>query len=429
MFLAYNFFLTLLSPFWVPWMLWRTWQRKEPVNWAERQGIYDLPARSDRNRLWFHAVSVGEVMAALPILRVIRKVLPEYEIVLSVTTSSGHKTATDKAVGLFDYLVYFPIDVPRFQLRAMQRVRPDVVCIMETELWMNFLWAAKTFSAQTLLINGRVSDRSFPRSQKLTLFYRALLKDVNRCLMQSEVDAERIRALGATQAEVFGNCKFDQAIEGLNADPAHWKKEFQVKPDRSVVLVGSIRSEEFRFLSETISKLPAIQWIIAPRHLEKTPELVNALTEAGSKDIGIRSKSEVGPITIVDTYGELAELYSIADVAVVGGGFANLGGQNILQPLAQGKPVLFGPHMQNFRDVAAMAVASGASVICTTPVELADQIQRICSDSKVRIQMGKAAKSLVRSNVGASARYGAAIKAAAEKATIGTRSRPKSRGN
>jgi len=411
MFVLYNLLLTLFAPIWLPWMIWRARQRKEEVNWKERQGTYKLPPRGDSRRIWFHAVSVGEVVASLPILRELREVLPSHEIVLSVTTSSGHQTAREQAEGLFDHLIYFPIDVARFQLAAMQQVRPEVVAIMETELWMNFLWAAKTFDARTMLINGRISDRSFPRSQKIAFFYRALLANVDRCLMQSTTDVERIQALGAKNAEVMGNTKFDQGMDGLSADPVHWRKQLSVDPSRPVVLVGSLRLEEFEFLAASLTDelVANAQWIIAPRHIEKVADLEKAL---GGRSLALRSKGgtlESGAILILDSYGELAQLYSIADLAIVGGGFANLGGQNVIQPLAVGLPVIHGPHMQNFRDVASLATHAGASKIASTPAELGAAVQDLLTDVSGRKKMGAAAGKLVKQNLGASRRYAQAI--------------------
>lgn len=406
MFLLYNILLTLLSPIWVPWMWIRVRARKEPPHWAERFGDYELPpARGPR--LWFHAVSVGEVVAATTILEQVRAVLPNHEIVLSVTTSSGYRTAEEKAAGLFDHLVYFPIDVARFQMAAMQRVRPEVVAIMETELWMNFLWAAKVFDARTLLINGRISDRSFRRSRRVRFFYRTLLAKMDRRLMQSEEDARRIRALGASDAEVLGNCKFDQALKGLDADPAHWRAELGLSDARPVIVVGSIRSEEFSFLAEAIREVgDRPQWIIAPRHVEKAEALVQAIGQPCAR----RSRNEKGSDRLIlDSYGELDLVYAVADVAIVGGGFANLGGQNLLQPLGHGKPVLHGPHMHNFRDVAALATRAGASRTCATPAELVTALSRLLADSGERERMGEAAAQLVRANAGASRRYAEAI--------------------
>lgn len=411
MFVLYNLLLTLFSPIWLPWMIWRARQRKETVNWKERQGSYKLPPRGDRRRVWFHAVSVGEVVAALPVLRELRDVLPTHDIVLSVTTSSGHQTARDQAEGLYDHLIYFPIDVARFQLAAMQQVRPDVVVIMETELWMNFLWAAKTFDARTMLINGRISDRSFPRSQKIAFFYRALLANVDRCLMQSATDVERIKALGAKSAEVLGNTKFDQGMDGVTADPAYWRKQLGVAESRPVVLVGSLRLEEFEFFAASLTDelLASAQWIVAPRHIEKVADLERAL---GSRSLTLRSKGgtlESSGVLILDSYGELAQLYAIADVAIVGGGFANLGGQNVIQPLAVGLPVIHGPHMQNFRDVASLASHAGASKIASTPAELGAAVRELLADATERKKMGLAASELVKQNLGASRRYAQAI--------------------
>ncbi|AIE86297.1 3-deoxy-D-manno-octulosonic acid transferase [Fimbriimonas ginsengisoli] len=413
MFILYNFLLTILAPIWVPWMLLRARRRNEGVNWKERQGSYTIPPRGDRPRIWFHAVSVGEVVASMPILTELRQALPNHEIVLSVTTSSGHQTAREKAAGLFDYLVYFPIDVARFQLAAMQRVRPDVVAIMETELWMNFLWAAKTFDARTLLINGRISDKNFRRSKKLPFYYRALLRDMDRCLMQADADAERIRFLGAREVEVLGNSKFDQALEGLDADPAIWRRELGIDPAIPVVVVGSLRAEEFDFVTQA---LPSdAQIVIAPRHVEKGDDLEKTL----GTGVARRSRNErLSParVLILDTYGELAKIYSVADIVVIGGGFADLGGQNIIQPLAHGKPVIHGPHMQNFRDVAAQAHEGGATIIASTPEELRNAIRDLLADRSRQDQLGVAAQQIVRRNAGASRRYASAIAAEAARA-------------
>jgi 3-deoxy-D-manno-octulosonic-acid transferase len=415
MFLLYNLLLTLLSPLWVPWMLYRAWRRNEKPNWKERQGDYPLRSTKESKRVWFHAVSVGEVVAATPILRELRSLLPDHEIVLSVTTSSGHRTAREHAVDLYDHLVYFPIDVARFQLAAMQRVRPKVVAVMETELWMNFLWAAKTFDAKTVLVNGRISDRSFPRSMKLRRFYQALLVQVDRCLMQSPTDAERIQALGAQEAEVLGNCKFDQAVQGLEADPAKWRRDLGIPEGKAVVVVGSTRGEdEQRLVVEALKRVgPDRAWVVhAPRHLETVDSLAREV-EAAFGQVARRSQNEQGPYLILDTYGELSEVYAIADVVVIGGGFANLGGQNLLQPLAHGKPVLHGPHMQNFRDVTAMAQAAGASIVCDSSESLAKALLELLDHPEQRQSMGAAARELVRANVGASRRYAQAIAEAA----------------
>lgn len=411
MFLLYNFLLTLLAPIWVPWMLWRANRRAEKPNWKERTGDYALTADKDATRIWVHAVSVGEVMAALPILRALRDMEPGFQIVLSVTTSSGHRTATEHAGGLYDHLVYFPIDVARFQLAAMVRVKPRAVAIMETELWLNFLWAAKAVEAKTLLINGRISDRSFPRARRLAFFYQTLLEHVDQALMQTDLDAERIRQLGARNVRVFGNCKFDQAAEGLEADPAFWRAELGIPEGNRVVVVGSTRGEEEeRFVLDALKSLDlsGVSIVHAPRHLERVPELAKLVEPLFGKP-AYRSRGETGRYLILDTYGELAKVYSAADVVVVGGGFADLGGQNILQPLALGKPVVHGPHMQNFAEAAARSAELGCTLTAATPSELANALGNLLSDPARRESMGRAAFEFVRSSLGSSRRYAEAI--------------------
>ena len=362
-----------------------------------------------------HAVSVGEVVAAMPILRDLRTKLPEHEIVLSVTTSSGHQTAREKAADLYDHLVYFPIDVPRFQLAAMLRVKPEVVAIMETELWMNFLWAAKTIDARTLLINGRISDRSYPRSRRLKFFYRALLRDLDEALMQTETDANRIRDLGARNVAVLGNCKFDEAATEVDADPDAVRADLGIPADAFVIVVGSTRSEEEEcFVLDALSSLAGDLWVVhAPRHLERATDLAQAVA-ARLGSVALRSKGESGRYLLLDTYGELGRAYLAADVAIVGGGFGNFGGQNLIQPLAAGKPVLHGVHMQNFAEATRLALAAGASIECLTSDALRDAVERLRSDPDERDRRGAAAREVVAGHLGASERYASAIAEATE---------------
>ncbi|MBC8066589.1 MAG: hypothetical protein H7Y17_17295 [Chlorobia bacterium] len=395
-------------------MWWRARKRSEQPNWKERQGNIDLPARKDGKRIWFHAVSVGEVVASMPILREIKARLPDYEIVLSVTTSSGHQTAREKAEGLFDHLIYMPIDVARFQLSAMQRVRPSVVVVMETELWFNFLWAAKVFGARTLLVNGRISDRSFPRSKRIAFFYRALLKEMDRCLMQTETDAERIKELGGQNVEVLGNSKFDQAVEGIDADASQLRRDLGLSPDKITVVIGSTRDEaEEKYVVDELKPLmDRIQVIHAPRHLERSEPLSQYVATAVGA-FGLRSQGETCGYMILDTYGELAKVYAVADIAIVGGGFSNLGGQNLIQPLAHGVPVIHGPHMQNFRDAADSAAHAGATIVCSQRGDLTRAVKDLMDHPDKREKMGESARNLIQGSLGASARYAGAIAAEA----------------
>lgn len=414
-FWLYNILLILLSLIWVPWMIWRSARRKEKPNWKQRTG--DLPLDSPKKgvrRVWVHAVSVGEVLAARPILKEIRELDPELEIVLSTTTSSGQTAAQENAEGLFDHLVYFPIDVPRFVIAAMIRVRPRVVALMESELWMNFLWAAKEFRATTILVNARVSDRSFRRSRWIRPYYRALFSNLDRAMAQTKTDAARLQALGFAQPETVGNSKFDAAYEDT-AKAKDWRLELGIPSDAKVVVVGSTRSEhEEKLVLGALKAADLDVWVVhAPRHIESAPRLAS-LYRAQFGEVALRSKGETGRYLVLDTYGELSGVYSIADVVVLGGSFDDLGGQNILQPLAHGKPVIHGPHMQNFQEAAAAAAEARAAITARNEQDLTEWLKRLFRSDAVRAVMGSAATALVRGNLGSSRTYAEAIVEAAK---------------
>lgn len=422
MFILYNLALTLLSPIWVPWMVWRARKRQEAPNWKERSGNYDgvvIPRDKGKRRVWVHAVSVGEVIAAKPFLSQLRQLAPDCEIVLSVTTSSGHQTAREMDMPLFDSLVYFPIDVPKFTLRAMQWVRPNVMVIMETELWYNFLWAADVFDVRTIIVNGRISDKAYKTDQKVGFFFRSLFKLVSRCLVQTETDKERFESLGAQGVEVFGNTKFDEATSVVAVDPAEWRAKLGIPEGKQVVVVGSTRSEmEEELIIQSFFAMTNVLFVHAPRHVESAGRIVDHFQKhlgATGKTIGLRSKGESGDYIILDTFGELGSVYSVADVVIVGGGFDKLGGQNLIQPLALAKPVIHGPNMFNFREVAAESVRSGCSIICEDSQAVTSTILELLINPGKREEMANAAKNMIGHHVGASKRYAEAVIAEMDK--------------
>lgn len=434
MLLLYNLLLTIGAPIWVPWTIVRARRRGNPVDWKQRQGKYpQLGAPGERPRIWLHAVSVGEVVAAVPILRRLRAHSSNPEIVLTVTTSSGHETAGKSAAGLYDHLLYFPIDVARFAMSAMQAIRPNAFAIMETELWFNALYAAKSFDASTLLVNGRISERNHRRSKAVRPFYAAMLRELDRALMQTEGDAERIRDLGARDPQNLGNVKFDEAREAPTRGREFWLTELGFDTAKPVVVIGSTRGvdeEEFVLKALDLFGREAVQVVHAPRHIERAEAIAAKVPGSARRSLG-----QKGSYTILDTYGELADVYSVADVAIVGGGFGEHGGQNILQPLARGVPTLHGPHMTNFRDVAAIALAAGATRTCATPEELAQALRDLLANEPVRREMGARAVAMFEAHAGAADRYAAVIleaaaegKAAYERRTARLRARRAARG-
>jgi len=401
--LIYNVLLVLSSPIWVPWMILRSKRRKEAPNWRERAGDYEVPRRRDRKRVWVHAVSVGEVKAAEPILRELRALLPDFEIALTATTSTGYGLARSLQGTVVDYVFYFPVDVPRFCVNALLRVEPCVVAVLETELWLNFLQSARSLGARTCLLNARISDRSFRRARYLRWFYRSVFRHVEFCGAQSEQDAERLRYLGAQEVQVLGNSKFDEA------PPARAERSFRdrmgVREGEALIVVGSVRGEEEEdFVLDALQGLP-VRVLFAPRHVERAGAIQQ---KAGARgfEVGLRSREEWDrPFVILDTIGELAGAYEGADLAIVGGGFSPSGGQNLIQPMAVGVPTLCGPHMSNFREVFESAQRVGAVAVASSPEELRETVQRLLADGETRARMGAAGKDLVERNRGSSRRY------------------------
>ncbi len=438
MFWIYNILLALFSPIWVPYLYFHSKKRKPAPLWKERMGNYGLSPNKNERRIWIHAVSVGEVLAAKSILEEIRTLMPDHKIVLSATTSSGYDTAQGEnkkkldasKPGLYDYLVYFPIDLPRFTLAAIQQIQPEAIGLMESELWWNFLWAAKVFDSQVLILNGRVSDRSYPRIQKLKPFYRGMLGLVDRCLMQSDLDASRIQSVGARKVEVLGNCKFDEPVVQQKHSKSDWRHKFGLRKDLQTLVIGSTRGEaEELFIGEFLQLLPSdiqsrLQIVHAPRHIERASKVMEIAALNGWSPRS-RSSDESSQYLVLDTYGELSSVYGAADLAIVGGGFDNLGGQNLIQPLAHGVPVLHGPNMQNFRGVASLAHKAGCALVCKTPAELSQEVCKLLDDQELLTKMGRAALELVAANQGASKRYAQALSDAASTSFLAGEARRK----
>lgn len=407
MIILYNLLLVLTLPVWATWMAVRARRRKEPVDWAERQGSYPFVLGRSKRRVWVHAVSVGEFMACQPLLRALREIEPVPEVVVSTTTSSGHGEAEKHKGKLFDRLVYFPIDVPRFCLKALLSVKPTVIVIMETEIWPNFLWTAHQMGIPAIVANGRISDKTQSRGWLARWVYRPVLRTVDAILAQSDTDRDRFLALGARQAESVGNTKFDQALGGMRAASKDWLRELGIPEGCPVIVVGSTRSEAEEALVADALADPRIEGcavVWAPRHIERAPEVARQLARIG-REPTLRSQSGQGRTVVLDTYGELGQVYSIADAVVVGGGFDALGGQDILQPMAHGKPVVHGPHMSNFRDIARLAQEAGAAVSCEPkPSALAQILGDLLADPSRRAQIGSAGRALVERHRGASER-------------------------
>jgi 3-deoxy-D-manno-octulosonic-acid transferase len=416
----YNLLLVLLSPLWLLYTLVRIVGGSWRERWWERFGFVPIPPPLSKRRLWVHCVSVGETLAALPVLKELRRALPDYEIVLTTTTPTGQRTARDSAHPWVDYFAYFPLDLPFAVRNALARIQPDALLLFETELWFNLIHAQHQRGGLVLVVNGRLSDRSFQRARRLRAFYRALLRFVDLACVQSPTDALRFVELGLSPArvEVIGNTKFDQALEATDANPTEWRQQLSLPLDAPVIVVGSTRTaDEERLVAEAYRRvreaMPTTCLVLAPRHLERVPEVERLLRDYGFEPMRrTQLPLPAGPVQVVlvDTFGELAQLYCIADVAVVGGAFAPLGGQNLFQPLAHGKPVFFGPHTHNFRDIAQLAKEAGVGFEVRNAEELAAGILRLLRDDTARHQIERNARELIARHQGAARRCAQYVK-------------------
>jgi 3-deoxy-D-manno-octulosonic-acid transferase len=402
-----------------PWLLWRMARHGKYLGTIEqRLGHLPISLNLDREpSIWIQAVSVGEALTARALIDGLRARYPDHKLFLSTTTRTGQEVARSR-LGALDGVFYFPFDWPFAVDRALDVVSPRLFLMMETELWPNMLRACRARGVRTALVSGRISDRSYPRYRLVRPFMRRVLADVDRLLVQSETSAERLVALGAEPQRVVvtGNLKFD-ALEppppGLRARAAdRVLRYFTVSPDRTVVIAAStIEGEDLpvlRAFRRIQAYSPTALLILAPRHPERFDAVVRLAAGEGYRvarrtDLAIDTEPQAD-VVVLDTIGELARLYQVATVVFVGGSLVPAGGHNILEPAAFGRPVVFGPHMKNFAEIANDFLRRHAACQVRDPRELERELVDLVGDPVRRAALGAAARALVDANRGAAER-------------------------
>ncbi|MDH5666974.1 MAG: 3-deoxy-D-manno-octulosonic acid transferase [Nitrospira sp.] len=370
----------------------------------------DEPKEPTKPVIWVHAVSLGEAVAAAPLVRALHQRHPEFRYIVTTVTETGREAVEQRLAGVAEHR-YAPLDFSWSVADAIDRLRPVLYLFVETELWPNILWTLRDRNVPVVLVNGRLSSRSFRRQNVggIRSLYRSVLRSITLCLMQTERDRERIVTLGASPDVVHatGNIKFDQPLPAGEEDSS-WRRSVGLDEQEQLILAGSTHpGEEEQLVSAYASIVqahPSAVLMMAPRHIERVDRVDLMIRDKG---FVVQRRSRIGEkitgprIIILDTRGELARAYRDAVVAFVGGTLVPVGGHNLLEPAVWGKPVLFGPYTDHCAEVAAMLEERGGG----RRVAGTDDIVRYCcewlSDQGARDGVGQAARRGVLDNQGA----------------------------
>jgi 3-deoxy-D-manno-octulosonic-acid transferase len=405
------------------WMLARR-HGKYREGLAERLG--KVPSRlqvQDRPTIWVHAVSVGEVLAVSELIAKLRRLFPQYRVVISTTTATGQKLAK-KRFGE-DSVFYFPLDLG-FAIRPyLARLRPALMVIAETEFWPNFLRLAHGAGARIAVVNARISDRSWPGYRRVRRILKRVLGHVDLFLAQTEEDARRLRDIGAPgeRVQVSGNLKFDVAAPAAPAIVDSLRSAFQQAGAGPVVVCGSTVEEEegllLRAFENVLASHPRAVMILAPRRPERFGEVAQLLEQLGIR-FWKRSLWSGDPIAggvfLVDTIGELVSLYALGDVAFVGGSLVPRGGHNIIEPAQHGVAIIVGNHVDNFRDIVGLFQSQDA-VRVVGPAEFPLVLMELLSHDEERTALGRRGAETLRSQMGATERTVRALEKLLESST------------
>ena len=378
-----------------------------------------MPTLAGNPRIWIHAVSVGEVTAAAPIVSVLREKLPRACIILSTGTETGQAVAR-RLIPQATAFLYFPVDLPMVVGRVIDRIAPHLVVLTETELWPNFLRHCTKRHIPAVMVNGRISPRSFRRYSRTRFFWSDVLRSVLEIGVISEVDAQRIRSIGAApeKVRVMGNAKYDILASRVSGELWSAKAaELKMPPDSKVFVAGSTHDGEETIVLEVyrtlLRKWPEVRLIIVPRHPERGKNVHALVTASGLPCIlmsEIRAgRRPEGEVVVVDVIGELFSLYSLASVVFCGGSLVPKGGQNILEPAAWGKVVLYGPFMEDFMDEKTLLEEVGAGIPVQNAEELLEEVKKMLTNPVELRRRGMEGQRRVLSSRGASMRYAAMI--------------------
>ncbi|BCA54248.1 3-deoxy-D-manno-octulosonic-acid transferase [Nitrospira sp. KM1] len=370
------------------------------------------PDPSGRPVVWIHAVSLGEAVAVTPLVLALHHRHPELRFMVSTVTETGREAVEQRLAGIAEHC-YAPLDFPWAVSRTIASLRPIIYIFVETELWPNLLRSLSLAGVPTVMVNGRLSTRSFARQQwkPVRAFYRPMLRSLRLCLMQSDRDVERIVALGADPAGVrrTGNIKFDQMTPSI-AGQRDLREALGFGPDDLLIVAGSTHPGEEEALMgcyhTIIERYPTARLIVAPRHIERSGQVESLARDRGftvrrRSAIEGRGRTDKPQVLVLDSRGELAAVYREALVAFVGGTLVPVGGHNLLEPAVWGKPVVFGPHTDHCAEIANLLLQARGGVRVTDETDLTGRMMALFEQIEERHRMGQAALSVVKQNQGA----------------------------
>jgi 3-deoxy-D-manno-octulosonic-acid transferase len=414
----YNLFFTFFFALSTPYYFWKMWRRG---NWQEgfqnRFGKYDSrlkQALTNRHVIWIHAVSVGEVNIATHLIRALEVRVPNVKIVVSTTTSTGMGELQKKLPNTIEK-IYYPIDRQKFVSRALRTISPEAIILVEAEIWPNFLWSARSRGIPTFLVNARLSEKSFRGYRRFPFLFRRIFASFKGVGVQNEEDARRVKQLGCRPetVHVVGNLKFDAApLAGkTHLDVAAMLRQLGVPAGAPILVGGSTHAGEEAILARICKSLrtrfPGLFLIAVPRHFERGKEAARDIEKEGMR---VCYRSELTPerkyapgeidCLLVNTTGELRFFYEVATLIFVGKSLTSEGGQNPIEPGALGKPMVFGPNMQNFQNIVSAFLKAHGAMQVNSAAELEREVSELLSDLPRREQLGKNALMVVRKNQG-----------------------------
>lgn len=410
-----------------PWMILISRFTRESLGVTrERFGQYSPRlTRSEKAGpgIWFHAASVGEVSAAVSIVKTIAEALPRHRIIVSTMSAHGQQVAREK-LGDIAACVYAPLDFVPAVRKALEFFRPEILVCLETEIWPNWLVEAQRSGVRTVMVNGRISSRSIRSYRRIKPLLRPVLEQMTAFSMIRTEDAQRICELGAPRNRVVvnGNAKYDRLAQLVSPDVrADCLNLLNLNDTQPVFVAGSTRSGEEETVLDAYrhvrARYPETVLIIAPRHITRIPR-VRQLVVAQGFDCQLRSEIDAGErqrtaqIVVVDSIGELQALYGVATVVFCGGSLVPLGGHNILEAAVWGKPVLYGPHMDDFQDDRALLESAGGGMTVGNAQELGGAVAGLLARPDKAAAMGAAGRGTVLENQGASRRHAGIIQQA-----------------